>query len=102
MGVSASRTCLPRSNSGKRRRRRQPPRRTAAARPPLRPAGTRAGTSTRHHPKASRIRQITAAKTRESLLATAQLTQTHEVDMTKIVALRRGPRPLSPSAKAST
>ncbi|WP_204802577.1 2-oxoglutarate dehydrogenase, E2 component, dihydrolipoamide succinyltransferase [Mycobacterium riyadhense] len=38
--------------------------------------------------KASRIRQITANKTRESLLATAQLTQTHEVDMTKIVALR--------------
>jgi pyruvate dehydrogenase E2 component (dihydrolipoamide acetyltransferase) len=38
--------------------------------------------------KASRIRQITAKKTRESLMATAQLTQTHEVDMTKIVALR--------------
>ena len=38
--------------------------------------------------KASRIRQITAKKTRESLQATAQLTQTHEVDMTKIVALR--------------
>jgi 2-oxoglutarate dehydrogenase E2 component (dihydrolipoamide succinyltransferase) len=38
--------------------------------------------------KANRIRQITARKTRESLLATAQLTQTHEVDMTKIVALR--------------
>ena len=38
--------------------------------------------------KASRIRQITANKTRESLLATAQLTQTHEVDMTKIVTLR--------------
>jgi pyruvate dehydrogenase E2 component (dihydrolipoamide acetyltransferase) len=38
--------------------------------------------------KASRIRQITATKTRESLLATAQLTQTHEVDMTKIVGLR--------------
>jgi 2-oxoglutarate dehydrogenase E2 component (dihydrolipoamide succinyltransferase) len=38
--------------------------------------------------KASRIRQITAQKTRESLQATAQLTQTHEVDMTKIVALR--------------
>ena len=38
--------------------------------------------------KASRIRQITAAKTRESLLATAQLTQTHEVDMTRIVGLR--------------
>jgi 2-oxoglutarate dehydrogenase E2 component (dihydrolipoamide succinyltransferase) len=39
--------------------------------------------------KASRIRQITAKKTRESLQATAQLTQTHEVDMTRIVALRR-------------
>ncbi|HEX7323109.1 MAG TPA: 2-oxoglutarate dehydrogenase, E2 component, dihydrolipoamide succinyltransferase [Mycobacterium sp.] len=38
--------------------------------------------------KAGRIRQITAKKTRESLQATAQLTQTHEVDMTKIVALR--------------
>jgi pyruvate dehydrogenase E2 component (dihydrolipoamide acetyltransferase) len=38
--------------------------------------------------KASRIRQITAKKTRESLQATAQLTQTHEVDMTKIVMLR--------------
>jgi pyruvate dehydrogenase E2 component (dihydrolipoamide acetyltransferase) len=38
--------------------------------------------------KASRIRQITAKKTRESLQLTAQLTQTHEVDMTRIVALR--------------
>ena len=38
--------------------------------------------------KANRIRQLTARKTRESLQATAQLTQTHEVDMTKIVALR--------------
>ncbi|KAA1252195.1 2-oxoglutarate dehydrogenase, E2 component, dihydrolipoamide succinyltransferase [Mycobacterium simiae] len=38
--------------------------------------------------KASRIRQITAKKTRESLQLTAQLTQTHEVDVTKIVALR--------------
>jgi pyruvate dehydrogenase E2 component (dihydrolipoamide acetyltransferase) len=38
--------------------------------------------------RASRIRQITAKKTRESLQATAQLTQTHEVDMTKIVGLR--------------
>ena len=38
--------------------------------------------------KASRIRQITAAKTRESLQATAQLTQTQEVDMTRIVGLR--------------
>mgnify|MGYP002382204341 CR=1 FL=1 len=38
--------------------------------------------------KANRIRQITARKTRESLQSTAQLTQTHEVDMTRIVALR--------------
>ena len=38
--------------------------------------------------KANRIRQLTAKKTRESLQATAQLTQTHEVDLTKIVALR--------------
>ena len=38
--------------------------------------------------KANRIRQITAKKTRESLQATAQLTQTHEVDMTRIVSLR--------------
>jgi 2-oxoglutarate dehydrogenase E2 component (dihydrolipoamide succinyltransferase) len=38
--------------------------------------------------KASRIRQITATKTRQSLQATAQLTQTHEVDTTKIVGLR--------------
>ncbi|MGE5698072.1 MAG: 2-oxoglutarate dehydrogenase, E2 component, dihydrolipoamide succinyltransferase [Candidatus Sericytochromatia bacterium] len=38
--------------------------------------------------KASRIRALTAKKTRESLQATAQLTQTHEVDMTKVVALR--------------
>jgi 2-oxoglutarate dehydrogenase E2 component (dihydrolipoamide succinyltransferase) len=38
--------------------------------------------------KASRIRQLTARKTRESLQSSAQLTQTHEVDMTKIVGLR--------------
>ena len=38
--------------------------------------------------KANRIRQLTAKKTRESLQVTAQLTQTHEVDVTKIVALR--------------
>ena len=38
--------------------------------------------------KANRIRQITATKTRESLQTTAQLTQTFEVDVTKIVALR--------------
>lgn len=38
--------------------------------------------------KANRIRQLTAKKTRESLQQTAQLTQTHEVDVTKIAALR--------------
>ncbi|WP_415640974.1 2-oxoglutarate dehydrogenase, E2 component, dihydrolipoamide succinyltransferase, partial [Skermania piniformis] len=38
--------------------------------------------------KANRIRQITAKKTRESLQSTAQLTQTHEVDVTRIAALR--------------
>ncbi|NBQ42425.1 MAG: 2-oxoglutarate dehydrogenase, E2 component, dihydrolipoamide succinyltransferase, partial [Mycobacteriaceae bacterium] len=38
--------------------------------------------------KANRIRKLTARKTRESLQQSAQLTQTHEVDMTKIVALR--------------
>ena len=38
--------------------------------------------------KVNRIRQLTAKKTRESLQGTAQLTQTFEVDVTKIVALR--------------
>ncbi|MDY6050699.1 MAG: 2-oxoglutarate dehydrogenase, E2 component, dihydrolipoamide succinyltransferase [Corynebacterium sp.] len=38
--------------------------------------------------KVNRIRQITAAKTRESLATTAQLTQVHEVDMTKVWDLR--------------
>jgi pyruvate dehydrogenase E2 component (dihydrolipoamide acetyltransferase) len=56
----------------------------SAAAPPAALAHLRGTTQ-----KASRIRQITAKKTRESLQATAQLTQTHEVDMTRIVALRR-------------
>jgi pyruvate dehydrogenase E2 component (dihydrolipoamide acetyltransferase) len=38
--------------------------------------------------KASRIRQITATKTRESLQNSAQLTQTFEVDMSRVAALR--------------
>ncbi|WP_037180798.1 2-oxoglutarate dehydrogenase, E2 component, dihydrolipoamide succinyltransferase [Rhodococcoides fascians] len=38
--------------------------------------------------KINRIRQITAKKTRESLQTTAQLTQTFEVDVTTIAALR--------------
>ncbi|QRP44233.1 2-oxoglutarate dehydrogenase, E2 component, dihydrolipoamide succinyltransferase [Amycolatopsis sp. FDAARGOS 1241] len=39
--------------------------------------------------KASRIRQITATKTRESLQVSAQLTQVHEVDVTKVAKLRQ-------------
>ena len=39
--------------------------------------------------KASRIRQITATKTRESLQIAAQLTQVQEVDVTKIAKLRQ-------------
>ena len=39
--------------------------------------------------KANRIRQITAIKTRESLQVSAQLTQVHEVDVTKIAQLRQ-------------
>ncbi|WP_299023703.1 2-oxoglutarate dehydrogenase, E2 component, dihydrolipoamide succinyltransferase [uncultured Dietzia sp.] len=38
--------------------------------------------------KANRIRKITARKTRESLQATAQLTQVFEVDMTRVAQLR--------------
>jgi pyruvate dehydrogenase E2 component (dihydrolipoamide acetyltransferase) len=60
-------------------RARQP-----AATPPVSALAHLRGTTQ----KASRIRQLTAKKTRESLQATAQLTQTHDVDMTKIVALR--------------
>ena len=67
----------------------EPPRRP---RPPPRPRPRRPRPALAHlrgtTQKATRIRQITAKKTRESLQATAQLTQTHEVDMTKIVALR--------------
>ena len=39
--------------------------------------------------KINRIRQITAKKTRESLQTSAQLTQVFEVDMSKIVTLRK-------------
>jgi pyruvate dehydrogenase E2 component (dihydrolipoamide acetyltransferase) len=64
---------------------RAPAKAPAAAAPTPAPALAHLRGSTQ---KASRIRQITAKKTRESLQTTAQLTQTHEVDMTKIVALR--------------
>ncbi len=39
--------------------------------------------------KANRIRQITAVKTKESLQVSAQLTQVHEVDVTKVAQLRQ-------------
>ena len=39
--------------------------------------------------KANRIRQITAIKTKESLQVSAQLTQVHEVDVTKVAQLRQ-------------
>ncbi|EHR49722.1 2-oxoglutarate dehydrogenase, E2 component, dihydrolipoamide succinyltransferase [Saccharomonospora marina XMU15] len=39
--------------------------------------------------KANRIRQITAQKTKESLQVSAQLTQVHEVDVTRIARLRQ-------------
>jgi len=57
----------------------------AAAASPVRPelAALRGTTQ-----KASRIRRITATKTRESLQNSAQLTQTFEVDMSRVAALR--------------
>ncbi len=63
------------------------------AAPPAKPAATAPAASPLAHlrgttQKANRVRKLTAKKTRESLQTTAQLTQTHEVDMTKIVSLR--------------
>ncbi|MGL4306529.1 MAG: 2-oxoglutarate dehydrogenase, E2 component, dihydrolipoamide succinyltransferase [Mycobacteriaceae bacterium] len=68
---------------------------TPATPVPLAPAST-AGSATRPElghlrgttQTITRIRQITAKKTRESLQNSAQLTQTFEVDVTKIAALR--------------
>jgi len=64
----------------------------AAAAPAAKPAAAAAPSALAHlrgtTQKANRVRKLTAKKTRESLQSTAQLTQTHEVDMTKIVALR--------------
>ncbi|MTJ87062.1 2-oxoglutarate dehydrogenase, E2 component, dihydrolipoamide succinyltransferase, partial [Nocardia seriolae] len=66
----------------------------AAAAPAAAPAAAAAAPrpSLSHLPgtvqKATRIRQITATKTVESLQTTAQLTQVHEVDMTKVASLR--------------
>ena len=91
-GASASRMCWPRRRPRRPRRHRRRPRGPRSR--PARGTGTAvAAPSALAHlrgttQKANRIRQLTAKKTRESLQATAQLTQTHEVDMTKIVALR--------------
>ncbi|WP_454044804.1 2-oxoglutarate dehydrogenase, E2 component, dihydrolipoamide succinyltransferase [Corynebacterium sp. Marseille-Q2516] len=43
--------------------------------------------------KANRIRQITAKKTVEALQTSAQLTQLHEVDMTRVAELRKANKP---------
>lgn len=43
--------------------------------------------------KVNRIRQITAAKTLEALQISAQLTQLHEVDMTRVAELRKANKP---------
>ncbi len=81
----------------KQRQKRQAEKPPAAAQAPAAPAQAPAAAPTPAPAlahlrgttqKASRIRQLTANKTRESLQATAQLTQTHEVDMTRIVGLR--------------
>ncbi len=70
--------------------KKAPPAAPAAATPA--PAGPAAPSPLAHlrgtTQKANRVRKLTARKTRESLQASAQLTQTHEVDMTRIVALR--------------
>ncbi|WP_454165807.1 2-oxoglutarate dehydrogenase, E2 component, dihydrolipoamide succinyltransferase [Gordonia iterans] len=39
--------------------------------------------------KINRIRQLTAAKTRDSLASSAQLTQVHEADLTRVAQLRQ-------------
>ncbi|WP_216918029.1 2-oxoglutarate dehydrogenase, E2 component, dihydrolipoamide succinyltransferase, partial [Nocardia noduli] len=63
---------------------------TAIPKPPIASTGGRS--EQRRLPgstqKASRIRQIIATKTLGSLQSTAQSTQVHEADLTKIVALR--------------
>ena len=59
----------------------QPP--AAKAAPAVVPSSLR-GTTV----KAPRIRQVIARRMRESLEASTQLTQVHEIDMTRIVKLR--------------
>ena len=72
--------------------KKAPPAAPAPAAPAAAPAAAAAPSPLAHlrgtTQKANRVRKLTARKTRESLQASAQLTQTHEVDMTKIVMLR--------------
>ena len=89
----------PDPQAGRARRRggqegaRAAPAAAAAPQPARRQGGGRRAAPALAHlrgttQKVNRLRQIIAKKMRESLQATAQLTQTHEVDVTKIVALR--------------
>src|SRR5699024_7657959 len=75
------------------------PQQSAAQPPAQAPTGSGGGSAASSGPdlsglrgttqKASRIRQITAEKTKESLQTSAQLTQVHEVDVTRIAKLRQ-------------
>jgi pyruvate dehydrogenase E2 component (dihydrolipoamide acetyltransferase) len=60
----------------------------AAASAPTAPAGPAASSLRGTVQKAPRIRQVIARRMRESLEISTQLTQVHEVDMTKIAKLR--------------
>ncbi len=90
VAASASRTCSPPQRPQKAP---EAPAAAAPSTPAAKPAASAAPAPALAHlrgttQKANRIRQITAKKTRESLQTTAQLTQVHEVDLTKIVSLR--------------
>ena len=83
--ASASRTCWRRQ---KPRPLRRPPRLPrAAAAPAARPSADQSSLRGTVQ-KAPRIRQVIARRMRESLDISTQLTQVHEVDMTKVAKLR--------------
>ena len=88
MVASASRTSSPRPKPRPRAAAAAP----AAASAPAAQAKPAAPSPLAHlrgtTQKVNRIRQITAVKTRESLQTTAQLTQVHEADLSRIAALR--------------
>ena len=60
----------------------------APAKPSAAPAGPAASSLRGTTQKAPRIRQVIARRMRESLEVSTQLTQVHEVDMTKVAKLR--------------